>query len=51
MGRVLKDVYTWGWWPVLGGRVMWFWYMGVNQVALGQCFLESEFVCTEGLRC
>lgn len=41
MNRALKDVYTFGQWP--------FWVVEplvyrVNQVALGQCSFESEFV-------
>lgn len=29
---------------ILGGRVMWFLYVGINQVVLSQCSLESEFL-------
>lgn len=33
---------------ILGGRVMWFCYVGISQVVLGQCSFESEFVWNKG---
>lgn len=50
--RALKDVYVYlGEVAILDGRVMWFWYVGINPVAQASALLKVSLSEMKGLRC